>query len=220
MSILWACSLNRFDTNSPWVDGDRVIATDGHIAVSVPLSQVPTVIALQRRPSFADSLVVLMSSDNGGAERVLLSAKRLLEWAGDPDVPCEEPGCPDSDCSICCGTGKVYAEEQCADCGSWSSVCAACVNGRNVCACDGTKRRRPFAPGVLLGVSVDRRLVARALLAMGVTRGRVTGYVVGDPRCGGISLSWRCAEAVVMPLRCSSADQLREAMEKRFPGES
>lgn len=114
-------------------------ATDGHCIVWMPSGRLePTT----EHAEFAtDQLAKVMKLPDVEARSV--SGARLRHWSGEPHEPCE-----------CVGPSTCV----CKDCGDVHDV--ACGE------CGDTKTVRTPKPGVLFGIPIDRRVVARALACM------------------------------------------------------
>lgn len=219
MSILWACSIDRPHIARPWFDGDRVIATDGHVCVSLPASDVPHVVTVEAQcPNVAAGAQAMLVPE--GVEHVT-SATALLAWAGEPEERCTREGCPGAECQRCDGRGWRYSHDgECADCGSDRLTCQECDDGKTVCACGGHGRVRDARVGTLYGVPVDRRLIARTLLALDASAGAgdVVVTVQFDSMCPHYSKLWLshgAGVALVMPIRPIGVED--EAKKYSFP---
>jgi hypothetical protein len=95
---------------------------------------------------------------------VAVDRAALRTWAGEipPEPPCPCGGTKVRECSDCEGKKRVRHECNCEECTTDWDTCDWC-RGKGTEACDCIPRAPPAVPGIMLGASVDRLLIAALL---------------------------------------------------------
>lgn len=213
LNILSVCHPGRDSMITPTIRGDRALATNGHVLVSLPIGDVPRAIAMSDAAPWSDSADIIMRTDG---KPHTVDAAELAEWAGDPWEACPCGGVSQQ-CKRCDGYGVVDC--YCSNCDEeHQSTCRDCKGDGHSCPkCRGAGKVRNPQPGILFGSSVDRRLVALTLGAMGA-EGKVDAFESGDKSEHG-PIVFHCGEriGVVMGFRLSSESHRAAAEAHRWP---
>lgn len=147
--------------------GRWVIATDGRIMVAVKgeVQGWPTV----TDPHIFKTVTDLLKREIAGTA---IPLSKLKDWAGPPNWPVGKPCTPCAgsgliECAKCDGTGEGD-DVRCEDCDhEHTCACSGCTDGKMNCKdCDGKGTegwKLKDIPGKLVGVRLNRALLARAI---------------------------------------------------------
>lgn len=191
--LLLACDRTSTTLALPFVVDDTVVASNGQLLASAPWrGDLQCVIHDDLRRGVRTLLRIR------GTQRFTCATTALRAWAGLIEELCACKG--QSICAQCGGTGLntcfcPRCDDQhnaaCDKCEGSGSSCSRCGMGKGIL--------RDIRPALLYGILCNRRLVARALRAIGAVDGEAIVAVAGelDP----IRIEAGLGFALVMPIR-------------------